>query len=589
MNSAFLLAALILDATFALLPRLGLAWIAALAGLLAIAPLFDAPPARVERERLRPWSVVWGVLACAPVIAALALTWGQEFPLVGDHDFHLAMAGLSFDFWRTRWAPAAVALVALLAFARTRAVRWSAPVLLVALVLAAGRISGDMNFAIRYPGAFHFLLFPISAVSRWVGLANPLDASRLAAALSIPAWLFVLRPAILGLWPSPRVLLFAVLFFFQKEVAYYFASPYLEPWALVLLLLAIEHVLVFGSAHAWRAMLLAGLAAVVKEQAILVLPFLGVAVWDRRKETAFAIAWAAVPFAVYLAIRKHAAVSRGATLAPWADLASRARLSTLAERIWLQFGPFVAVLLVLVAAAALAAARASRGRRVLLALLAAAAFQLVFFYCDRTSVPFTGYGRFQLIAHLLLATTALHPGLRDLFSARLRWGFAASATAAQAVTLVPFLALCSSSDVRRNFIEHTDAPIFLPLRGAVSGAREAPGFEGIRRLKLTSNILSVVPGYSPWAESVAYPDLAARFALDNRLARGDPEDCRCVAPDEASIGLFVYFTGLADRERQPAASGFVEACLGRMREGCASMRLLQEAGQTVAAVGFGPR
>jgi hypothetical protein len=171
----------------------------------------------------------------------------------------------------------------------------------------------------------------------------------------------------------------------------------------------------------------------------------------------------------------------------------------------------------------------------------------------------------------------------------LRRTFAVAAVLAQGVTLVPFLLLCSASDVRRNFFEHTTAPVFLPLRAAVRDATRAPGFEKVNRLKLLGNMIPVVPGYVHWVEPVAYPDLSRRFAFDNRLGNGKPDDCCCTAPDEAVVGLFVYFTGLSPREVRPPAEAMAQACLAQMRRGCASVRLLQEGGQTIAAVGFGIR
>lgn len=589
MNSAFLMVALLWSAAFALLPLLGLPWVVGLFVALLLGPRFDEPPVAIVRERPRASGMALGLLACAPPFLVLALTWRQEFPLVGDHDFHLGMAEQSYAFWRRLWLPTALATTALFVFARTRVVRWGAPVFLVVLAVLAPYLStGQTTFAIRYPGTFHFALFPLSVLSRLIGFVNPLDASRLAAALSVPAWLFVLRPLILGLWPSKRVLLFAVLFVYQKDVAYYLSSPYLEPWALVLLLLAVEHLLLFGTAHAWRAMLLVGFAAVIKEQAIFVLPFLAVATWDRRARTLFSYVWAALPFVVYYGIRKSAAVWRTADLASWSEIARSDRVALFAGRVWVQFGPFIVVLLALVAAALVAAIKVPERRKIFLALPLAAAFQVVFFFCDRISLDFTGYARFHLIPQVLLASVVLYPRWGELLSAPLRGALALGATGAQGLTLVPFLSLCAGSDVRRNYFEHTDSPIFLPLRAAIRDASPIPAFDVVKRLKLVGNTRLVLPGYSAAVESRGYPDLSERFELDNRLDEVAPEGCRCEAEDQATVGLFVYFDGLsAQAASRPAAEGWARTCVAHLREGCREVRVLEERGQTISAVGFG--
>ncbi len=86
-------------------------------------------------------------------------------------------------------------------------------------------------------------------------------AGRLSNVCAALCWLFVLRPWLIGRWPDLRILPVALLLFWQKDIIYYFDSVYLEPWGIVLALLAVEVLLEKGTKRLPMACLLIGAAA----------------------------------------------------------------------------------------------------------------------------------------------------------------------------------------------------------------------------------------------------------------------------------------------------------------------------------------
>ena len=65
-------------------------------------------------------------------------------------------------------------------------------------------------------------------------------------------------------WQIPRfttTIGCAALLFWQKDVVYYFTSGYLEAWAIVLVLTALEHLVVYDDEAIWRPLLLLGTPA----------------------------------------------------------------------------------------------------------------------------------------------------------------------------------------------------------------------------------------------------------------------------------------------------------------------------------------
>src|SRR6266850_5561321 len=101
-----------------------------------------------------------------------------------------------------------------------------------------------------------------------------------------------------------------VFLFWQKDVVYYFSSGYLEPWAIVLLLTAGEHLVRFDSAMIWKPLLLLGAAAMIKEHVIISLPVVALfyfpirSSWQERLRYIVIVAVAVSPFTLFFFLRR---------------------------------------------------------------------------------------------------------------------------------------------------------------------------------------------------------------------------------------------------------------------------------------------
>src|SRR5215472_4373159 len=88
----------------------------------------DLRPAR-KIPRISPRNLGVGLAVCAPVGVLLAMTWQQEFPFIGDHDYHLNVMSIAYDFWKysfqrwivhQRWIVLGIVLLGLVALRRSR-------------------------------------------------------------------------------------------------------------------------------------------------------------------------------------------------------------------------------------------------------------------------------------------------------------------------------------------------------------------------------------------------------------------------------------------------------------------------------------
>ena len=109
----------------------------------------------------------------------------------------------------------------------------------------------------RYPTAFYFLSTPLNVAFDVARIPYPFTANHVVNVLSVPAWLFVLRPILIGRWPDWRVLPVALLIYFQGPSIVYAGSGLLEPWAFVFVLLAMEAAVALDADRQWIAVLLA--------------------------------------------------------------------------------------------------------------------------------------------------------------------------------------------------------------------------------------------------------------------------------------------------------------------------------------------
>ena len=548
------------SALWAATPLIGIAWIAAALLLLWLHRQEPPPDAEVPPLPPAPFPLLVAaiVISAAPLLY-LAVTWNQEFPFLGDHNVHLRFAVQSAKFWRIWFLPVAGALVLI---ARGGVLR-SAVVLAVAV--GVGSFLAPPQFAVRYPGLLHFLAAPFNFIP-W---EHPLNGLRLTNTLAVPAWLFVLRPRLVRQPLDGSVLAVAALVVLQKDVLYYLTSAYLEPWMLVLALVAFEILVREGSDGAWRAVLVLGAAAMVKEQAVFLIPFAALPGIARRR-TWMAGAAAVLPFTLYYLARRNADVWRGLGFASPSDAFTAERLVAFAERSWQQFGialPLVVLLLLALGVLAV------RKWQVYGALALAAVVQLLFFFLDTTAFTWVAYPRFQLLPLALVAT--------PLFAQRARLPLVLLVALLQVPGLLSLWSETRGRDVHRNFFEHADAPIFFPVEELLRGTHA-------KQITVLSNIHGVVAGYGVASLPAAYPRLLPGaqwriLPLDSRTLGA----CRCASSDAAVLGLFVFFNERTGRQvPRQAMQDVALDCVAGLRSSCAALRVVEEEGQLVGALGY---
>lgn len=546
-----------------------------------VRPWSDA--AGKEPRTIAPWeAIVASALVLLPPTLYLFLTWNQEFPFSGDHDYHLIQLQHAYRIWRWCLVPVAAGVV-YVAFAR----RWSASVAIVLLVvgaIGAAMYHGSLWYSIRYPGSFYTVAVLWKALCDFLNVAHPLNAIRLANWSSLLVWLLILRPALLGVRPDLRLAPFAAYAFLQKNVVYYFTASYLEPWAVVLILVATEHLIRFGKADGWKVLLLIGFAAMFKEQAILLLPFYALAVMprpgDREKMAVWALTSvvAAFPFLLYYMVRTASGVWRTAGLASFADIFSAGRAALFVVRVVDQFGSGLIIVLMCAALTVLFAFRGSQ-RVAFAAIAGGAIFQIVFLYCDRISVQWTAYPRFHLIPALLFGMVLF----ADLFQGPLRALLATAViTATMLPSLIPLYRDTQRPDAARNFFEAAEAPIYFPVQSGVRAAEERGLLRGVTTLRLVTNFDTYVKAGNLGAIALAYPRLAQRYRLVGRPLRSGqvPRSCGCSSESEAVFGLFVSTYGAP----RPAAE---LAPVLELADGCSAA--IQKTCQRSAVIKFDDR
>jgi len=142
-----------------------------------------------DRVRLTMHDVALAAIVSAPVFTYLAITWTQEFPYGGDQTLHNGAALEAFAFWW--WLPWLIAIAALAVVIRWPRTSLPALILLGLIGIATAQV---LTFVGWYPATLHFFTVPLHALP----FRSSLNPERLLNALSILAWLLVLRPRIVG-------------------------------------------------------------------------------------------------------------------------------------------------------------------------------------------------------------------------------------------------------------------------------------------------------------------------------------------------------------------------------------------------------
>ena len=143
------------------------------------------------------------------------------------------------------------------------------------------------------------------------------------------------------------------------------------------------------------------------------------------------------------------------------------------------------------------------------------------------------------------------------------------------VVLAPFLRDGARPDTARNFFEHSDAPIFYPIR------------EGMRLLNPGESVALLNNGkwtyalFYPGPIEEQYPHLRGRV----ESFAHHPERCRCTA-GIANLALFIRFTNLGETlPQRRAIEPESEECRRQMKGTCGHTQPIEHEGVLVGLLG----
>ena len=563
-----------------------LTWIAALAvGTAAQVLTFRLPSPEGGPLRANFRDALLAIVASTPAFVYLIATWRQEFPYLGDQWLHNACAIEAYAFWWPwGWIAAVIAMVIIVWHAR-RNDEFPAALIALGVVAAIGvAMPQPLSFAGRYPGTLHFFSVPLRVVMH---ATSPLNVERLLNALAIPAWLLILRPLLVRRHVDVTAMAIAALLFWQKDNVYYFTSGYLEPWAIVLLLTAAEHLVRFSEEAVWRPLLLLGVAAMVKEQLILSVPIVAAIYFpfrgNRRAQLEHLLVSvvAATPFVLFWRARELFK-TWGVASPVLSEALSASHFALFRDRIELQFG--IALPLVICALFLLLILAVRHRAFAALLLIGLADFTVMYFARILQSWP--GYPRLNLI---------------PLAMAALAWGFFSellTKSRREAILIVIVTIVLNAIGLRpamldafrpssaRSFIEHSDAPLFFPIREALTAA-EARGFIAPgRRVDIFANGKRIFEFF--WAGPLEdqYPDLAARYHLRSASFTGTPSRCGCTDSSIAHLAVFIRFTNLgAHIPQRTTTEAEADQCAAEIVRTCTRTMRIADEGVTVGILG----
>lgn len=506
-------------------------------------------PSRLRQANLKNYlvPVLVTAIGLAPALVFLILTWGQEFPYVGDQHYNLESSLIAHDYLAQRNSGfLLVTLICLLALV-TNSLRFWLPAL---AALTVGWAYLDQppiaDIFARYPAGARIFAAPFLELSLDYNWDSYLNALRVANVASGYVWLLVLRPLFLKRAPDFSALVFCLVFFYNPDVAYYFSSGYLEPWAIVFTLLAFENLLTGKGEYTYlNSCLLIGIAAVIKEPFIFALPWVWLAGRPWRhdlpglKRALLGGVVSGIPFPTYYLVRTRTPGTRETEFFPISSLFDSTNYTEYHSRLMFHLGTTGIVLAALLLLLALIITfRSTQLRLRVLAVLAVALTLFILFQLDTASSYFTGYPRFYMLILAVLASTVFlvryfprEQGYRyaPLIIPLLAFGL-------NAHPLSKYLQLHAMPDPARNFLEHYDAPVYLPVRALVEKAAAAGALEPGYRILIRNNLDWGMP--SP---HLNYRDLARKYHLVT-----DPSvSCYCSSEKTAVLIPFIYFTNLS--------------------------------------------
>ena len=523
-----------------------------------------------QQKNLLPLVCI-SVITLLPIMWLFTSTWVQEFPHLGDHEYHAWGNRVSYHVISHNQSALLLALIMMIVAYFFGWLRWAVIAVAVLListsvwnVLPASFLSDAQGIFARYPGGSRILTLPLVHWSYQFEWADPLNTGRLLNVLSVPIWLLVLRPLIIGRLPRWETLMVCGLFFWQAEIVYQFSSAYLDIWSVVFILLATEKLILSQTDPAFlddngylKACLLLSVACAFKEPAVFIIPWFWFAGWSygvfkiQSKKALFVrfyhacvVGFASVlPFLVYYVVRKFYGISRYTTKGFEYFLGGE-WFAEMVTRISFHFGWFGSALLVMILLLWLFVFFAPiwRAQRWMMACIFVAFLSQIFlFNWDQGGIAFTGYFRFYLPSLVLfsaplLLIAASQQQIGKLFS-KITLLLTTIIFVGNAPALLASAYKLSEPDSARNFNEHYDAPIYLPIRSLIKTAETAGVLEEEKR-----NIyINHVTGWNQPA--FVYPNLLKKY----KLQMDKDTHCGCSESTPTVLAPFVNITGLNER------------------------------------------
>jgi hypothetical protein len=578
--SAWVLAGVILTGAWTQLDEIGWAgWVP-----LVVTLALDRRPG--PRRMALPWPrespprvpLVACTLLCALMLAHVALTAREEFGFGGDEGYHLS-ATRAFALYYMRAGPILVAVMVTYAAWRWKRWPYAASIAMIGLIAGSYFLPASPLFG-RYPAGFYHIATPLNVLFDVGGSPYPFTANHIVNGLSVPAWLFVLRPIVIGRWPDWQVLPVALLIYFQAPAFVYLSSTLIEPWAIVFMLLSVEALVALPPDDRWVAVLLAAIGTWFKETAVLLLPtiwLLACVEWKGWRPSlrphALAVGVAALaPFFVYFMVRLEADIHRIVTVSAAAEVWGAARIREWFTNVSAQLGVTAVIGVALMFVATL--------RRVAWALTTIGL--VLFFFVDTLGIPYTGYGRYQAFSLIALcgAVIAWTYRTRDR---RVLIALPLVVGALQAVPVARAFALDFRPDYERNSLEWKDSLIRLPIRTLAEKIAATPGGDQVRRIRVITFGIDLI------SLRVAYPDLADRFDLQGDEQSAAAPDCRCRDNSEAVIAGFTLPAHFGDTPAAREMFNHVSAaCVNQIDTTCRSRTVERHrSGAIVGAMGIG--
>ena len=545
-------------------------------------------PRRPASEGAIPIAIA-AVLGATHLLHVL-LTAREEFGFGGDEGYHLS-AVRTFAIYFMKAGPYLAGVAMLFAACRYWAARHASAIALIALIAASFMLPQESLFG-RYPAAFYLLATPLNVALDVARFPYPFTANHVMNMLSLPAWLFVLRPIVLGRWPDWRVLPVALLIYMLGAAIVYTSSSLLEPWAFVFVLLAMEAVVVLESDRKWLAVFLAAIATFFKDTAILFLPpiwLLAMIAWrgwrPRLRAQAIGVGVAAVaPFVTYYLVRRGLHIVRVYEVAGAEHVWTMGRAWEWVSTARYQLGLGGSIAVGIATLWCMLGGLADRRWREHAVWSLTAIALVIFFAADVASIPYTGYGRF--LAYPLLAVCGLaFVTTHSLHRRSLLTGLSYAIVFLLIASTVRMIGLDFRPGYERNSLEWAQGLVRLPIR---SLSDRLPGLAGGANV---SKLRVVTFEIDPISVKVAYPDLATRYELQGEMQPSLAPDCACKVATEAVLAGFewpVHFGGTPEgRERYQQQKS---RCVAQVQQTCASIALEQRpAGEIIGVIGVGVR